>query len=83
MLRFWRTQRSVTSSDALSVSKTCKCTVRRRWSTIHFPYAFLSAVCVCVPKIVEMNVHMDCEGCEKRVRKAMSRLEGASTVSCV
>ncbi|KAL5207122.1 hypothetical protein ABZP36_031557, partial [Zizania latifolia] len=26
--------------------------------------------------IVEMNVHMDCEGCEKRVRKAMSRLEG-------
>lgn len=25
---------------------------------------------------VEMNVHMDCDGCEKRVRKAMSRLEG-------
>ncbi|KAF7089641.1 hypothetical protein CFC21_092565 [Triticum aestivum] len=30
--------------------------------------------------IVEMNVHMDCEGCEKRIRKAMSRLEGVSTV---
>ncbi|XP_037446670.1 heavy metal-associated isoprenylated plant protein 45-like [Triticum dicoccoides] len=27
-----------------------------------------------------MNVHMDCEGCEKRIRKAMSRLEGVSTV---
>ncbi|RLN08588.1 heavy metal-associated isoprenylated plant protein 26 [Panicum miliaceum] len=23
-----------------------------------------------------MNVHMDCDGCEKRVRKAMSRLQG-------
>ncbi|KAK3158748.1 hypothetical protein QOZ80_2AG0141080 [Eleusine coracana subsp. coracana] len=29
---------------------------------------------------VEMNVHMDCDGCEMRVRKAMSRLEGVSTV---
>lgn len=31
--------------------------------------------------IVEMNVHMDCEGCEKRVRKAMSRLEGTYYIS--
>jgi hypothetical protein len=23
-----------------------------------------------------MNVHMDCDGCEKRLRKAMSRIEG-------
>ncbi|KAJ1280500.1 hypothetical protein BS78_04G237400 [Paspalum vaginatum] len=29
---------------------------------------------------VEMNVHMDCDGCEKRVRKAMSRLQGVSSV---
>ncbi|KAG2653076.1 hypothetical protein PVAP13_1NG425900 [Panicum virgatum] len=48
MLRFWRTQRSSTLSNASS--------------------------------IVEMNVHMDCDGCEKRVRKAMSRLQGVSSV---
>ncbi|KAF8768605.1 hypothetical protein HU200_007154 [Digitaria exilis] len=48
MLRFWRTQRSTTLSNALST--------------------------------VEMNVHMDCDGCEKRVRKALSRLQGVSSV---
>ncbi|PUZ77087.1 hypothetical protein GQ55_1G342100 [Panicum hallii var. hallii] len=48
MLRFWRTQRSSTLSNASS--------------------------------IVEMNVHMDCDGCEKRVKKAMSRLQGVSSV---
>ncbi|CAL5054998.1 unnamed protein product [Urochloa decumbens] len=29
---------------------------------------------------LSMNVHMDCDGCEKRVRKAMSRLQGVSSV---
>lgn len=29
-----------------------------------------------VHQIVELGVHMDCEGCEKRVRKAISKLEG-------
>jgi hypothetical protein len=35
--------------------------------------------CICVSdqeKTVDLNVHMDCDGCEKRVRKAMSRLKG-------
>nr|CAB3447528.1 unnamed protein product [Digitaria exilis] len=27
---------------------------------------------------VEMNVHMHCDGCEKRVRKALSRLQGTA-----
>nr|CAB3450698.1 unnamed protein product [Digitaria exilis] len=31
-----------------------------------------------VTKTVEMNVHMDCDGCEKRVRKALSRLQGTA-----
>ncbi|MQM13616.1 hypothetical protein Taro_046546 [Colocasia esculenta] len=31
-------------------------------------------------EIVELEVHMDCEGCEKRIRKAISKLEG---VDCV
>ncbi|XP_008783549.1 heavy metal-associated isoprenylated plant protein 45 [Phoenix dactylifera] len=30
--------------------------------------------------IVELNVHMDCEGCEKRIRKAISKLDGVDTV---
>ncbi|XP_077210119.1 heavy metal-associated isoprenylated plant protein 45-like [Tasmannia lanceolata] len=30
--------------------------------------------------IVELGVHMDCEGCEKRIRKAISKIEGVDTV---
>ncbi|WOK98955.1 hypothetical protein Cni_G07667 [Canna indica] len=30
--------------------------------------------------IVELMVHMDCEGCEKRVRKAISKLDGVDGV---
>ncbi|KZV48789.1 heavy metal-associated isoprenylated plant protein 26, partial [Dorcoceras hygrometricum] len=26
--------------------------------------------------IVELRVHMDCEGCEKRIRRAISKLDG-------
>ncbi|PKU81712.1 heavy metal-associated isoprenylated plant protein 45 [Dendrobium catenatum] len=29
---------------------------------------------------VELQVNMDCKGCEKRVRKAISKLEGVDTV---
>ncbi|XP_072958030.1 heavy metal-associated isoprenylated plant protein 45-like isoform X1 [Typha angustifolia] len=29
---------------------------------------------------VELSVHMDCEGCERRVRKAISKLDGVDTV---
>ena len=40
-------------------------------------------MCFLVTKIVEMNVHMDCDGCEKRVRKAMSRLQGTQAAVTV
>ncbi|MQM13763.1 hypothetical protein Taro_046689 [Colocasia esculenta] len=30
--------------------------------------------------VVELEVHMDCEGCEKRIRKALSKLEGVDSV---
>ncbi|XP_020259443.1 heavy metal-associated isoprenylated plant protein 45-like [Asparagus officinalis] len=30
--------------------------------------------------IVELSVHMDCEGCEKRVRKAIKKLDGVDNV---
>ncbi|KAJ8465378.1 hypothetical protein OPV22_027930 [Ensete ventricosum] len=30
--------------------------------------------------IVELMVHMDCEGCERRVRKAISKLNGVDAV---
>ncbi|KAK1274574.1 Heavy metal-associated isoprenylated plant protein 26 [Acorus gramineus] len=30
--------------------------------------------------IVELGVHMDCDGCEKRVRKAINKLEGVDSV---
>ncbi|XP_057952091.1 heavy metal-associated isoprenylated plant protein 45 [Malania oleifera] len=30
--------------------------------------------------IVELAVHMDCEGCEKRIRRAISKLEGVDTL---
>ncbi|KAM0950199.1 putative heavy metal-associated domain, HMA, heavy metal-associated domain superfamily [Dioscorea sansibarensis] len=29
---------------------------------------------------VELGVHMDCEGCEKRIRKAIAKLEGVDSV---
>ncbi|KAK6934640.1 Heavy metal-associated domain, HMA, partial [Dillenia turbinata] len=31
-------------------------------------------------QIVELLVHMDCEGCERRVRKAVSKLNGKSFI---
>ncbi|KAA8516299.1 hypothetical protein F0562_016592 [Nyssa sinensis] len=31
--------------------------------------------------IVELLVHMDCEGCEKRVRRAISKLEGVDSLN--
>ncbi|XP_030463706.2 heavy metal-associated isoprenylated plant protein 45 [Syzygium oleosum] len=30
--------------------------------------------------IVELLVHMDCEGCEKRVRRAVSKIDGVDSV---
>nr|CAD1844633.1 unnamed protein product [Ananas comosus var. bracteatus] len=30
--------------------------------------------------IVELNVHMDCDGCQKRIRKAIAKLDGVDTV---
>ncbi|XP_068310157.1 heavy metal-associated isoprenylated plant protein 45 [Pyrus communis] len=30
--------------------------------------------------IVELLVHMDCEGCEKRIRKAISKMEGVDSL---
>ncbi|XP_021901209.1 heavy metal-associated isoprenylated plant protein 45 isoform X1 [Carica papaya] len=30
--------------------------------------------------IVELLVHMDCEGCEKRVRKAISKIDGVDSL---
>uniref|UniRef100_A0A0E0JNW9 HMA domain-containing protein n=1 Tax=Oryza punctata TaxID=4537 RepID=A0A0E0JNW9_ORYPU len=30
--------------------------------------------------IVEMSVHMDCAGCEKKIRKAIQRMEGVDDV---
>ncbi|KAI7992493.1 Heavy metal-associated isoprenylated plant protein 45 [Camellia lanceoleosa] len=30
--------------------------------------------------IVELLVHMDCDGCEKRVRKAISKLDGVDSL---
>ncbi|XP_077221425.1 heavy metal-associated isoprenylated plant protein 45-like [Tasmannia lanceolata] len=30
--------------------------------------------------IVELGVHMDCEGCERRIRKAISKIDGVDTV---
>ncbi|KAJ8770406.1 hypothetical protein K2173_015020 [Erythroxylum novogranatense] len=30
--------------------------------------------------IVELQVHMDCEGCEKRIRRAISKLEGVDSL---
>ncbi|OVA03882.1 Heavy metal-associated domain [Macleaya cordata] len=30
--------------------------------------------------IVELLVHMDCEGCQRRIRKAISKLEGVDSV---
>ncbi|KAF8007133.1 hypothetical protein BT93_K1207 [Corymbia citriodora subsp. variegata] len=30
--------------------------------------------------IVELLVHMDCEGCEKRVRRAISKIDGVDSV---
>ncbi|KAJ6793715.1 heavy metal-associated isoprenylated plant protein 28-like [Iris pallida] len=30
--------------------------------------------------IVEMSVHMDCEGCEKKIRKALLKLKGVDNV---
>lgn len=30
--------------------------------------------------IVEMEVHMDCNGCERKIRKALSKLEGVETI---
>ncbi|CAA6673562.1 unnamed protein product [Spirodela intermedia] len=35
---------------------------------------------VFLPQTVELGVHMDCEGCEKRIRKAISKLEGVDSV---
>ncbi|KAG2660565.1 hypothetical protein PVAP13_1KG450130 [Panicum virgatum] len=60
MLRFWRTHRSSTLSNASSVNRGDE-----------------RALCVFVRFA---TVHMDCDGCEKRVRKAMSRLQGVSSV---
>ncbi|KAF5474324.1 hypothetical protein F2P56_006233 [Juglans regia] len=33
-----------------------------------------------VMSIVELLVHMDCEGCEKRVRKAISKIHGVDSL---
>ncbi|XP_015570671.1 heavy metal-associated isoprenylated plant protein 45 isoform X1 [Ricinus communis] len=30
--------------------------------------------------IVELSVHMDCEGCEKRIRRAISKMEGVDSL---
>ncbi|XP_028761377.1 heavy metal-associated isoprenylated plant protein 45 [Neltuma alba] len=30
--------------------------------------------------IVELKVHMDCEGCEKRIRRAISKLDGVDSL---
>lgn len=30
-------------------------------------------------QVTEMRVHMDCQGCEKQVRKALENLEGKAT----
>ncbi|KAJ3706876.1 hypothetical protein LUZ61_010581 [Rhynchospora tenuis] len=30
--------------------------------------------------IVELNVHMDCDGCQKRIRKAITKLDGVNDV---
>ncbi|KAH6779505.1 hypothetical protein C2S52_010742 [Perilla frutescens var. hirtella] len=30
--------------------------------------------------VVELLVHMDCEGCEKRIRKAISKLDGVDSM---
>ncbi|KAK9122533.1 hypothetical protein Sjap_012135 [Stephania japonica] len=30
--------------------------------------------------IVELLVHMDCEGCKRRIRKAISKLEGVDSM---
>ncbi|KAL1531100.1 heavy metal-associated isoprenylated plant protein 45-like [Salvia divinorum] len=30
--------------------------------------------------VVELRVHMDCEGCEKRIRKAISKLHGVDSL---
>ncbi|KAF3947022.1 hypothetical protein ACB098_09G139900 [Castanea mollissima] len=30
--------------------------------------------------IVELMVHMDCEGCEKRIRRAISKIEGVDSL---
>lgn len=31
--------------------------------------------------IVEMCVHMDCEGCEKKIRKALLKLRGVDEIN--
>ncbi|WCJ26696.1 Heavy metal-associated isoprenylated plant protein 45 [Euphorbia peplus] len=30
--------------------------------------------------IVELSVHMDCEGCEKRIRRAITKMDGVDSV---
>ncbi|GMI78876.1 HEAVY METAL ASSOCIATED PROTEIN 32 [Hibiscus trionum] len=30
--------------------------------------------------IVELSVHMDCEGCEKRIRRAISKIDGVDSL---
>ena len=33
----------------------------------------------CCLKVVELLVDMDCQGCEKKVRRAISKLDGKKT----
>jgi copper chaperone CopZ len=47
-----------------------------------FMASFSDAVLVHhLDQIVEMCVHMCCAGCEKKIRKAIEKLEGRATVS--
>ena len=39
---------------------------------------FLFLLCVCVLQTVEIKVKMDCDGCERRVKNAVSNMKGSS-----
>ncbi|KAJ6408467.1 HEAVY METAL-ASSOCIATED ISOPRENYLATED PLANT PROTEIN 45 [Salix viminalis] len=47
---------------------------------IMFPWRFGRSKLSNALSIVELLVHMDCEGCEKRIRRAISKIEGVDSL---
>lgn len=66
---------AMTVSPCLLLYKKYNCT-----NIVHKKYFITCYIYIykCL-QIVELSVHMDCEGCEKRIRRAISKIDGEAS----